>query len=140
MRIRSRPQLFVLLLVPLLALAAAGAFAGQDKAYVCHINGDGTYNLIHIGDPAYPAHIDHGDMDPIDFWADNDADGFGAGPMFFDCVVPPGLSPTTWTATTTPAPVPVTACRMAMGTCARTAWTAASTSTRTASAWTSRAW
>ena len=43
MRIRSRPQLFVLLLVPLLALAAAGAFAGQDKAYVCHINGDGTY-------------------------------------------------------------------------------------------------
>jgi hypothetical protein len=78
-------------LFTLMALAAGGAVAKQSKVYVCHIMGHGGYNLLHVAAPSYPAHIDHGDMDPIDFWADNDSDGFGAGPKFFDCVVPPGF-------------------------------------------------
>lgn len=72
-------------------LAVGGAEAGQPKVWVCHITGNGSYNLLHVSNRAYPAHMNHGDMPPIDFWADNDADGYGAGPKFFDCVVPPGF-------------------------------------------------
>jgi hypothetical protein len=35
--------------------------AGQDKVDVCHSEGNGSYHLITIAEPAYPTHVSHGD-------------------------------------------------------------------------------
>jgi hypothetical protein len=43
------------LLIPSVGLA------GQDKVDVCHMEGNGTYHLITIAEPAYPSHVAHGD-------------------------------------------------------------------------------
>jgi hypothetical protein len=37
------------------------ALAGQVKVDVCHAEGNGTYHLIEIAEPAYNTHIAHGD-------------------------------------------------------------------------------
>lgn len=50
-------MLAVALILPMAALA------GQDKIAVCHVEGNGTYHLIEIADPAYETHIGHGDAD-----------------------------------------------------------------------------
>jgi hypothetical protein len=39
---------------------------GVAKAEVCHLDEYGVYNHIYIGDPALPAHIEHGDAQPGD--------------------------------------------------------------------------
>lgn len=35
--------------------------AGQNKVDVCHSEGNGSYHLINIAEPAYPSHVSHGD-------------------------------------------------------------------------------
>lgn len=35
--------------------------AGQDRVGICHLDGQGRARLIEVGDPAAPAHVDHGD-------------------------------------------------------------------------------
>jgi hypothetical protein len=37
---------------------------GKVKVEVCHRTMNGSYNLINIGEPAFDAHIDHGDAAP----------------------------------------------------------------------------
>jgi hypothetical protein len=53
-------------------------YAGQSKVDICHRNGQGTFQLITIAQPAYAAHIAHGDKAPEDFFRDADGDGFGS--------------------------------------------------------------
>ncbi|MBE3075336.1 MAG: hypothetical protein IMZ75_10385 [Actinobacteria bacterium] len=44
-------------------LAAPGAFAAPaSKVDICHVTGDGSYQLINVAENAQPAHIDHGDV------------------------------------------------------------------------------
>ena len=45
---------------------AAVVTAGQEKVEVCHVNGAGSYLLIEIADPAFDAHVAHGDARPGD--------------------------------------------------------------------------
>jgi len=42
------------------------AIAGQTQVDVCHLQGDGTYQLITITDIAYDTHVVHGDASPGD--------------------------------------------------------------------------
>ena len=44
-----------------MAFSAFGAGAPAPKVDVCHINGNGVYNLINVSDNAVPAHLAHGD-------------------------------------------------------------------------------
>jgi hypothetical protein len=45
-----------------LGLVSPGlVLAGQNKVDVCHSEGNGTYHLISIAEPAYPTHVAHGD-------------------------------------------------------------------------------
>ena len=44
----------------------AGVMAAQERVEVCHVTGDGTHVLIEIADPAYDAHVAHGDARPGD--------------------------------------------------------------------------
>ncbi len=47
------------------ALPPATALAGQEKLDVCHLEGDGTFHLIEVAEPAYfNAHMVHGDAPP----------------------------------------------------------------------------
>jgi hypothetical protein len=85
-------KLTLVLLAVALLPAAALAKGGQPKQDVCHLDKDsGTFAIIHVAAPAVPAHLAHGDHLPLTFYADNDGDGFGAGPAVEGCVVPPGF-------------------------------------------------
>lgn len=85
-------KLTLVLLSVLLLPAAALAKGGQPKQDVCHLDKDsGTFETLHVAAPAVPAHLAHGDHLPLTFWADQDGDGFGAGPAVTGCVVPPGF-------------------------------------------------
>jgi len=76
----------------LLILAPAVALAGGNATVdVCHLLGNGAFNHIQVAPPAVPAHLNHGDHLLLTFWADQDGDGFGAGPPSQGCVVPPGF-------------------------------------------------
>jgi hypothetical protein len=67
--------------------------AGQTKVDICHVDDTGTYHLITIADPAYDAHIAHGDIDVITFYEDNDGDGFGTtASTVEDCEQPEGYA------------------------------------------------
>jgi hypothetical protein len=84
-------KLTLVLLIAVLLPAAALAKGGQPKQDICHLDKDsGTFEIISVAAPAVPAHLAHGDHFPLTFWADNDGDGFGAGPAVVGCVVPPG--------------------------------------------------
>jgi hypothetical protein len=52
-------------------------FAKQEKKDICHLEGNGSYHLITVAEPAWPTHEAHGDIDIITFYEDNDEDGFG---------------------------------------------------------------
>ncbi|HSP73155.1 MAG TPA: hypothetical protein VLN26_12345, partial [Gaiellaceae bacterium] len=47
-------------------LVAGVANAGTVKVDVCHLQGNGSYNLINISEKAVPAHVAHGDGLPGD--------------------------------------------------------------------------
>lgn len=49
-----------------MAFSAFGAGAPAPKVDVCHINGNGVYNLINVSGNAVPAHLAHGDAFPGD--------------------------------------------------------------------------
>jgi len=77
----------------LLVLTAPAALAGQPKQDVCHLDGDsGTYFILNVAAPAVSAHLGHGDYLPLTFYEDADGDGFGAGPAFQGCEIPPGFA------------------------------------------------
>lgn len=63
MRTRSRFFMAVptVALVAGLGAAAAAQANGQSKSDVCHLRGDGSYELITVADPALDAHFAHGD-------------------------------------------------------------------------------
>ena len=74
---------FIALSIPAAVLLwiASAATAGEPKADVCHRNpGTGDWNLISVAEPAVQAHLAHSDHLILTFWADQDGDGFGAGP------------------------------------------------------------
>jgi hypothetical protein len=73
-------------------MSAGTVFAGQSKVTICHITGQGTYEIITIADPAYPSHIAHGDKAVETFYIDADGDGYGSSLMTIaDCTAPPGF-------------------------------------------------
>jgi len=43
--------------------------AREDKVEICHLEGNGTFNLIEVDDSAVQAHLDHGDVYPDEFGA-----------------------------------------------------------------------
>lgn len=56
-----------LVLMMMVAVALAGpqagtVLAGQEKVDICHVNGNGTYNVISVAEPALDAHLEHGDL------------------------------------------------------------------------------
>jgi hypothetical protein len=60
-----KTSVWTLMLTGLLSLgllSPATVLAGQDKEDVCHLEGNGTYILINIAEPAYPTHEAHGDV------------------------------------------------------------------------------
>jgi len=95
---RSRPSASVIrrgLLTCTLVLGFASAgtiFAGQSKVDICHINGQGQFQLITIADPAYATHIAHGDKAVETYYIDADGDGSGSPSMTVQgCTVPVGF-------------------------------------------------
>lgn len=40
------------------------ALAGQDMVDLCHVTGNGSYQLISVAEPAVEAHLNHGDVEP----------------------------------------------------------------------------
>jgi hypothetical protein len=42
-------------------LSPGSVLAGQNKIDVCHSEGNGSYHMITIAEPAYPSHVNHGD-------------------------------------------------------------------------------
>jgi hypothetical protein len=48
---------------------------------ICHVNGQGEYQLITIADPAFATHIAHGDKAVEHFYIDADGDGFGSSAL-----------------------------------------------------------
>ena len=68
-------------------------FATQEKKNLCHLEGNGSYTIITIPEPAWQTHFDHGDMDVITYYEDNDGDGFGTtASTLEDCVLPEGYA------------------------------------------------
>ena len=57
--------------------ASAGRGKGAVKVDVCHLKGNGSYNLISVSENALSAHLGHGDVLPGDWYPDSDGDGFG---------------------------------------------------------------
>ncbi|WP_256868037.1 putative metal-binding motif-containing protein [Candidatus Entotheonella palauensis] len=76
-----------------LGVASAGTvWAGQNKVDICHVDGQGEYNLITNADPAYDSHLAHGDKDVETYFIDADGDGFGSTSMTVeDCSAPAGF-------------------------------------------------
>jgi hypothetical protein len=65
--------------------------AAQSKVDICHVTGQGQFNLIPIAESADAAHIAHGDKAPEHFSRDADGDGFGSMSEFVAaCDVPEG--------------------------------------------------
>ncbi len=94
MRVFSGTRMLTPSIAILLALLVAPAIhAKQPKQDVCHLDADsGTFAILNVAAPAVPAHLGHGDFLPLTFFADNDGDGFGAGPAFQGCEIPPGFA------------------------------------------------
>jgi len=95
---RSRQSIFVrwrVLIVWALVFGWASAgtvFAGQSQVDICHINGQGEYQLITIADPAFATHIAHGDKAVEHFFIDADGDGFGSSALRVEaCTAPEGF-------------------------------------------------
>jgi hypothetical protein len=70
------PRLLVLWLA-LLILGSASANAASDKVTICQVTGSGNVHAISVSPSAVPAHLQHGDFLPSNFYADADGDGFG---------------------------------------------------------------
>lgn len=66
------------------SFAVAGG--GKTKVDICHRTAHGTYNLITVGEPAYQAHMNHGDLLPGGFVVIDDV-FMVVGP---DCTLTPG--------------------------------------------------
>lgn len=49
-------------LIALSAVVSYSAFAKASKTAICHITGNGTYQVIVVSDNAINAHLDHGDI------------------------------------------------------------------------------
>jgi hypothetical protein len=75
----------------LLLCFASTVFAAQNKVDICHVKGQGKFKLLTIAEPAYAAHIAHGDKDVEHFFQDADGDGFGSPvEVITACDVPEG--------------------------------------------------
>jgi len=90
---RDSTRIICALAVAVALAAAPAAMAKQPKQDVCHYDADsGTYSIINVAAPAVPAHLGHGDFLPLTFYADDDGDGYGAGPAFQGCEIPAGFA------------------------------------------------
>ena len=66
--------------------------AESNKVDICHIDDQGNIHLISVNENAVPAHVNHGDFFPVEFFADADGDGFGdASISVEDCTAPAGF-------------------------------------------------
>jgi Trypsin/Putative metal-binding motif len=73
---KQNPRLLVLSLA-LLVLGSVSASAELNKVTVCHVTGSGNVHALSVSESAVPAHQEHGDFLPGNFYADADGDGFG---------------------------------------------------------------
>lgn len=74
-------------------LGTAEHAVSAGKRTICHYNGQGVAHEITVSENAVPAHFaNHGDHDRIEFFADHDSDGFGAGDAILACSQPAGTS------------------------------------------------
>jgi hypothetical protein len=74
----------------LLYFASVG-FATQNQLDICHVTGQGKFQLMTIAAPAYDAHMAHGDKPVELFFRDADGDRFGSpSEVITACDVPAG--------------------------------------------------
>ena len=57
-----------------------------DKVDICHITGNGSYQVINVSTSAQPAHLAHGDHLAGTFYLDADGDGDGDPDLTSDCL------------------------------------------------------
>lgn len=80
--------------LPFEMLARGGECDGK-KVAICHLPPGNPDNIqeICISANAVPAHLAHGDYEPLTFWPDADGDGFGDASAAGEsgCTVPPGF-------------------------------------------------
>ncbi len=58
---RKRYLSLVIVLLVLAAMLPLNLLAGQPKVSLCHLNGNGVFIRIDIGNPAMQSHLNHGD-------------------------------------------------------------------------------
>jgi len=84
------PRLLVLWLT-LLIPGSVSASAESNKVTLCHVTGSGNVNALSVSESAVPAHLQHGDFSPINFYADADGDGLGdPATTVLACTAPEG--------------------------------------------------
>lgn len=75
-RLRIAVSILMFAVVAFAGPSAGSALAGQEKVDMCHLTGNGEFNLISIAEPAVEAHLAHGDHLPdSDGNCDSDQDG-----------------------------------------------------------------
>ena len=80
---------------PAQATAGGRTIQAAIKVDVCHRKGNGGYVTINVASKALPAHIGHGDHEPIAFYPDADGDGYGdSEDTVTACTAPAGYTET----------------------------------------------